>query len=76
MLLNFFTIEDFKDSFPFTALGARVCYNSGDLNSLLNDPRVVEKQKEQNFYLSLEIINIFLFLPIPSFTNTSEKKTL
>jgi thymidylate synthase (FAD) len=53
MLLNFFTIEDFKDSFPYTALGARVCYNSGDLNSLLNDPRVVEKQKRAEFLSKL-----------------------
>jgi Predicted alternative thymidylate synthase len=53
MLLNFFSIEDFKDSFPYTALGARVCYNSGDLNSLLNDPRVVEKQKRAEFLSKL-----------------------
>ncbi|MBX0312019.1 MAG: FAD-dependent thymidylate synthase [Sulfurihydrogenibium sp.] len=53
MLLNFFSIEDFKDSFPYAALGARVCYNSGDLNSLLNDPRVVEKQKRAEFLSKL-----------------------
>jgi thymidylate synthase (FAD) len=53
MLLNFFSIEDFKDSFPYTALGARTCYNSGDLNSLLNDPRVVEKQKRAEFLSKL-----------------------
>ena len=53
MLLKFFTIEDFKDSFPYTALGARVCYNSGDLNSLLNDPRVVDRQKRAEFLSKL-----------------------
>jgi thymidylate synthase (FAD) len=53
MLLKHFSIEDFKDSFPYTALGARVCYNSGDLTSLLNDPRVVEKQKRAEFLSKL-----------------------
>jgi thymidylate synthase (FAD) len=53
MILKFFSIEDFKDSFPYAALGARVCYNSGDLNSLLNDPRVVEKQKRAEFLSKL-----------------------
>ena len=53
MLLDFFTIEDFKDSFPYAALGARVCYSSGDLESLLNDPRVVDKQKRAEFLSKL-----------------------
>jgi thymidylate synthase (FAD) len=53
MILKFFSTEDFKDSFPYAALGARVCYNSGDLNSLLNDPRVVEKQKRAEFLSKL-----------------------
>ena len=53
MLLDFFTIEDFKDSFPYAALGARVCYNSGDLKSLLNDPRVIDKQKRAEFLSKL-----------------------
>ena len=53
MLLDFFTIEDFKDSFPYAALGARVCYNSGNLESLLNDPRVIDKQKRAEFLSKL-----------------------
>jgi len=53
MLLDFFTIEDFKESFPYAALGARVCYSSGDLDSLLNDPRVVDKQKRAEFLSKL-----------------------
>jgi len=53
MLLDLFTIEDFKDSFPHAALGARVCYNSGNLESLLNDPRVVDKQKRAEFLSKL-----------------------
>ena len=53
MLLNFFSIQDFKDSFPYSALGARTCYNDGDLNSLLNDPRVVDKQKRAEFLSKL-----------------------
>jgi len=53
MLLDFFTIEDFKDSFPYAALGARVCYSSSDLDSLLNDPRVVDKQKRAEFLSKL-----------------------
>jgi thymidylate synthase (FAD) len=53
MLLDFFTIDDFKDSFPYAALGARVCYSSGDLDSLLNDPRVMDKQKRAEFLSKL-----------------------
>ncbi|MGC8941085.1 MAG: FAD-dependent thymidylate synthase [Sulfurihydrogenibium sp.] len=52
-ITDFFTLEDFKMSIPFTALGARVCYNAGDLNSLLNDPRVVDKKTRAEFLSKL-----------------------
>ncbi|WP_297889028.1 FAD-dependent thymidylate synthase [Sulfurihydrogenibium sp.] len=52
-ITDFFTLEDFKMSIPFTALGARVCYNAGDLQSLLNDPRVVDKQTRAEFLSKL-----------------------
>ncbi len=53
MILDFFNLEDFKMSVPFTALGARVCYNDGDLQSLLNDPRVVDKDARAKFLSKL-----------------------
>jgi thymidylate synthase (FAD) len=52
-ITDFFSLEDFKMSIPFTALGARVCYNAGDLNSLLNDPRVVDKKTRSEFLSKL-----------------------
>ncbi|WP_457644064.1 FAD-dependent thymidylate synthase [Persephonella sp.] len=48
-----FSLEDFKDSIPFTALGARTCYSSGDLNYLLNDPRIVSKGERAKFLSKL-----------------------
>lgn len=53
MVLDFFDLEDFKMSVPFTALGARVCYNDGDLQSLLEDPRVVDKDTRAKFLSKL-----------------------
>ncbi|ACO03531.1 MAG TPA: FAD-dependent thymidylate synthase [Persephonella sp.] len=48
-----FSLEDFKDSIPFTALGARTCYSSGDLDYLLNDPRIVSKEERAKFLSKL-----------------------
>lgn len=53
MLLNFFSLEDFKMSIPFASLGARVCYNDGDLQSLLEDPRVIDKDTRAKFLSKL-----------------------
>ena len=53
MLLQHFTIEDFKDTFPLASFGARVCYSDGDLNSLLSDPRIVDKQRRAEFLSKL-----------------------
>ncbi len=52
-ILDFFSLEDFKDSIPFTAIGARTCYSSGDLEYLLNDPRVVSKEDRAKFLSKL-----------------------
>jgi len=43
-ITKIFSLEDFKDTFPYAALGARTCYSSRNLNNLLNDPRVVSKK--------------------------------
>ena len=48
-----FSLKDFKESIPFTAIGARTCYSSGDLNYLLNDPRVVSKEDRAKFLSKL-----------------------
>ena len=48
-----FSLEDFKESIPFTAIGARTCYSAGDLNYLLNDPRVVSREDRARFLSKL-----------------------
>ena len=48
-----FELEDFKESIPFTALGARTCYSSGGLEYLLNDPRVITKEDRAKFLSKL-----------------------
>jgi len=53
MLLEHFTIEDFKDTFPLASFGARVCYSDGDLNSLLSDARIIDKQRRAEFLSKL-----------------------
>ncbi len=53
LITEIFSLEDFKQSIPFTALGARTCYSSGDLNYLLNDPRVVSKSERAKFLSKL-----------------------
>lgn len=52
-ITEIFSLEDFKDSIPFTALGARTCYSSGNLNYLLNDPRVVSREERAKFLSKL-----------------------
>jgi len=52
-ITDIFSLEDFKDSIPFTALGARTCYSSGNLNYLLNDPRVVSREERAKFLSKL-----------------------
>jgi thymidylate synthase (FAD) len=52
-ITKIFSLEDFKDTIPFTALGARTCYSNGDLNYLLNDPRVVSKTERAKFLSKL-----------------------
>ena len=53
LVTKIFSLEDFKDSIPFTAIGARTCYSSGDLDYLLNDPRVVSKEERAKFLSKL-----------------------
>lgn len=53
LILENFSVEDFKDVIPFSSFGARVCYTSGDLNYLLQDPRVVEKERRAEFLSKL-----------------------
>ena len=53
LITEIFSLEDFKESIPFTALGARTCYSAGDLNYLLNDPRVVSKSDRAKFLSKL-----------------------
>ncbi len=52
-ILDIFSLEDFKESIPFTAIGARTCYSSGDLDYLLRDPRVVSKEDRAKFLSKL-----------------------
>jgi hypothetical protein len=65
LLLKHFTIEDFKNTFPLASLGARVCYPDKSLKELLEDLRVVDKQKELNSYQSLTTVNTSPYSLIP-----------
>ncbi|WP_457624451.1 FAD-dependent thymidylate synthase [Persephonella sp.] len=53
LITDLFSLEDFKESIPFTAIGARTCYSSGDLDYLLNDPRVVSREDRAKFLSKL-----------------------
>jgi len=53
LVTEMFNLEDFKESIPFTAVGARTCYSSGDLGYLLNDPRVVSREERAKFLSKL-----------------------
>ncbi|NPA58706.1 MAG: FAD-dependent thymidylate synthase [Aquificae bacterium] len=52
-ITDLFSLEDFKESIPFTAVGARTCYSSGDLDYLLQDPRVVSREDRAKFLSKL-----------------------
>jgi thymidylate synthase (FAD) len=49
LLLKHFTIEDFKNTFPLAAFGARVCYSDMNLEQLLKDPLVIDKKRRAEF---------------------------
>lgn len=51
MLLKHFTIEDFKDTFPLATIGARVCYSQRDIDELLNESYMTDKQKRADFFI-------------------------
>ncbi len=53
LITQIFSLEDFKDTIPFTAIGARTCYSSGDLSCLLNDPRVSSREERARFLSKL-----------------------
>ncbi len=53
LVTKIFSLEDFKDSIPFTAIGARTCYSSGNLENLLNDPRVISREERAKFLSKL-----------------------
>jgi thymidylate synthase (FAD) len=53
LITEIFNLEDFKDSIPYTAIGARTCYSSGDLDYLLNDPRVASREERARFLSKL-----------------------
>ncbi|MBK3332832.1 FAD-dependent thymidylate synthase [Persephonella atlantica] len=53
LITQIFSLEDFKDTIPFTAIGARTCYSSGDLDYLLNDPRVSSREERARFLSKL-----------------------
>ncbi|MBX0310554.1 MAG: FAD-dependent thymidylate synthase [Sulfurihydrogenibium sp.] len=53
MLLKHFSIEDFKDTFPLASFGARVCYSDKDIDQLLSDPRITDKQRRAEFLSKL-----------------------
>ncbi len=52
---DFFSLEDFKDSIPLAALGARTCYNKGTLEDLLNDPRITDVNERAEFLKRLAL---------------------
>ncbi|WP_293444331.1 FAD-dependent thymidylate synthase [Persephonella sp.] len=53
LITKIFKLEDFRESIPFTAIGARTCYSSGNLEYLLNDPRVVSREERAKFLSKL-----------------------
>lgn len=53
LILSNFSIDDFRGVIPFSSFGARVCYTSGDLDYLLQDPRIVEKDRRAEFLSKL-----------------------
>jgi thymidylate synthase (FAD) len=53
MILKHFTIEDFKDTFPLSSFGARVCYSDGNIRDLLSDLRITNRLKRAEFLRNL-----------------------
>jgi len=52
-IIDFFDPADFKDTIVCAALGARVCYNKGDLDSLLAEERVTDPAQRAKFLQKL-----------------------
>jgi thymidylate synthase (FAD) len=81
MLIQHFTIEDFKDTFPLASLGARVCYSNKSLHELLSeDVRITNRQKRAEFLSklgNLKHFSIFAhsFVYSPFFTQLFTKKS-
>lgn len=53
LILTYFSIEDFKDVVPYSAFGARVCYSSGNLSTLLSDLRIIDRRRRAEFLSNL-----------------------
>jgi len=50
---DFFSWRDFIDTFPLTAIGARVCYSKKSLEELLKEPKVSSPQERAQFLSKL-----------------------
>jgi len=50
---DFFSWRDFTDTFPLTAIGARVCYSKKSLEELLKEPKVSSPQERAQFLSKL-----------------------
>ncbi|HID79999.1 MAG TPA: FAD-dependent thymidylate synthase [Aquifex aeolicus] len=50
---DFFSWEDFKETFPLTAIGARVCYSKKSLEELLKEPKVSSPRERAEFLSKL-----------------------
>ena len=50
---DLFSWEDFADTFPLTALGARVCYSKKTLDDLLLEPKISSPVERANFLAKL-----------------------
>ena len=48
-----FSWEDFKETFPLTAIGARVCYSKKSLEELLKEPKVSSPRERAEFLSKL-----------------------
>jgi thymidylate synthase (FAD) len=48
-----FSWEDFKETFPLTAIGARVCYSKKSLEKLLKEPKVSSPRERAEFLSKL-----------------------
>jgi len=50
---DFFSWEDFAETFPLTAVGARVCYSKKSLEELLKEPKVSSPAQRAQFLSKL-----------------------